>query len=540
MKLPSVSELIYFKAKHITGYLGFLLILIFSFLVILSLLVFHYNRINNILESQLSTYSWMFSVGDKFQLIKSLNSLIQSNQMDSVSIYDIHGDKILQQGYQTSSSILEMKHIVLDKEGIFVRDEKQLNKRSGTQLGVIVAMYKISFLHFFVPLSFTFILVILLRISLIKQLKGIGDHIAKPIIQFSRMLDGITNQSDIDANYQEINKVHKSYLEMQEKLARSKAEEKSIEKAQTIAETASMIAHDLKGPLATFERILHLPASQIEFEKEHLKSALNRLYSMADSIKHADIESIVKPSLTCIDPFDIIKNCNPFASMRGIRIVGSGPVLKQISVDANKVNRALSNLIINSCEVAVEKVELSWAIEDQSLIFSVCDDGPGISQDIVEKLFEKNITFGKKDGTGLGLYFVKQVAMGHGGHTVYHRHENKTLFQMVLKDVVRNQRNSKNATTLDKKAVEVVHTPNIIVNLLDKKKQRHIIDKLQKILSEIKISNTLDIINPKTVIYSENDDVLFMDIPKGVKVIIPDSPESDEQIIKKIQRSVYS
>jgi signal transduction histidine kinase len=48
-------------------------------------------------------------------------------------------------------------------------------------------------------------------------------------------------------------------------------------------------------------------------------------------------------------------------------------------------------------------------------MLAVCDNGPGIPQDILGTLFDPFVTKNKTNGTGLGLAIVKQYIAAHGG-----------------------------------------------------------------------------------------------------------------------------
>jgi signal transduction histidine kinase len=47
--------------------------------------------------------------------------------------------------------------------------------------------------------------------------------------------------------------------------------------------------------------------------------------------------------------------------------------------------------------------------------FEIADTGPGISPDLLPKIFEPFVTHGKRDGTGLGLAITKSVVSAHQG-----------------------------------------------------------------------------------------------------------------------------
>ena len=83
---------------------------------------------------------------------------------------------------------------------------------------------------------------------------------------------------------------------------------------------------------------------------------------------------------------------------------------------------AIQNLIENAINYSPEgtKVSVTTETDDSIIRISVADQGIGISEDEVERIFER---FYRVDparsrqtgGTGLGLSIVKHVALKHGG-----------------------------------------------------------------------------------------------------------------------------
>ena len=72
--------------------------------------------------------------------------------------------------------------------------------------------------------------------------------------------------------------------------------------------------------------------------------------------------------------------------------------------------------------------ELSGAIT-----ISVADNGPGIAESIRERLFHPFVSYGKENGTGLGLAVVQKIVQDHGGEVFVERTaEGKTVFRISL------------------------------------------------------------------------------------------------------------
>jgi signal transduction histidine kinase len=88
-------------------------------------------------------------------------------------------------------------------------------------------------------------------------------------------------------------------------------------------------------------------------------------------------------------------------------------------IDANQFQRALLNLVVNAVDAVKEKADgiivLSTALDNESLIVSVSDNGCGISQDKLPRIFDLFYTTKGTGGSGLGLPMVKKFVEKMGG-----------------------------------------------------------------------------------------------------------------------------
>ncbi len=84
--------------------------------------------------------------------------------------------------------------------------------------------------------------------------------------------------------------------------------------------------------------------------------------------------------------------------------------------DLHQIQRALDNLIINAIQntPAGGRIVVDALHRGERLLFRVSDTGPGVGEDIRDRLFEPFVT-ARSDGTGLGLAIVREIARAHRG-----------------------------------------------------------------------------------------------------------------------------
>ena len=104
--------------------------------------------------------------------------------------------------------------------------------------------------------------------------------------------------------------------------------------------------------------------------------------------------------------------------------------------DEEKMQRVFHNLARNAAEAigdqgGVCRLEVDRS-ESGDLVLTFADDGPGVSEEIRERLFESFTTHGKKGGTGLGLAIVQSIVEDHGGSVKVDSEPGRTAFSIVL------------------------------------------------------------------------------------------------------------
>ena len=106
---------------------------------------------------------------------------------------------------------------------------------------------------------------------------------------------------------------------------------------------------------------------------------------------------------------------------KNIELEVVGNYLGTARMDEGKIKRALYNIARNAAQAMPEGGRFTVTVdqEDDMLVLSLADTGPGIPAEIADRLFQSFVTSGKKDGTGLGLAIVKKIVEQHGGEVSF-------------------------------------------------------------------------------------------------------------------------
>ena len=109
------------------------------------------------------------------------------------------------------------------------------------------------------------------------------------------------------------------------------------------------------------------------------------------------------------------------AEMKDLTIVSHVPARLGALCDADQLKRALGNLIHNAIKwsPAHDAITITAAERTEEIVVSVFDNGPGVRDDLRERIFERfyqgDASRSGDEGTGLGLAICKHIVEAHGG-----------------------------------------------------------------------------------------------------------------------------
>jgi len=148
-------------------------------------------------------------------------------------------------------------------------------------------------------------------------------------------------------------------------------------------------------------------------EAERMKRMLGRLRSLA----HADEDVPLRRELVDLAELtsDVVRAYTAQAATSGVGLVTEVGAQASINADKDLLREAVANLVDNAVRVSPRGAQVRLRVDRGSVgpQIAVADDGPGIEEERLPRLFER---FQRSDaGSGLGLAIARRVVERHGG-----------------------------------------------------------------------------------------------------------------------------
>lgn len=224
-------------------------------------------------------------------------------------------------------------------------------------------------------------------------------------------------------------KLEDRYAELQKEAEYLRSELKikteEVKRSQRLAalgQAAAAIAHEVRNPLGALELFIGLLKPKIKGIKpaENLISKMTNCIERLDRVVQNILEYAAEKELTFapINIHNLIED-----ELLGVVVSNSHAVRFETNFNANpyilgheqSLRQVFSNIFSNAKKamssggvITVNTLEDN----DQNLIIEIKDSGPGINEEILDKVFDPFVTAAKA-GTGLGLAIVKKVIIAH-------------------------------------------------------------------------------------------------------------------------------
>ncbi len=243
-----------------------------------------------------------------------------------------------------------------------------------------------------------------------------------------QMLTALANQAALSIDsarmYQKATRQAEELAQAYEELQKAHRERIRSEKLAAVGQVTTIVAHEIRNPLATiggFARAIARdaePNSRIKRNAQIIVEEVKRLESIL-----SDLLDFTKPQpsqLVPTDPrvliVDVINLLSSEIEAAGIETrleFDSEPLI--VPLDERLFPRVLINIVKNAIEAMPNGGTLTIGLHrtPQGIQISIADTGPGIPEDELDDIFDAFHTT-KATGTGLGLALSKEIVSEHG------------------------------------------------------------------------------------------------------------------------------
>lgn len=242
---------------------------------------------------------------------------------------------------------------------------------------------------------------------------------------------------------------------MQRKYIEQQRVDQLVELNQAKEDFISIASHQLRTPATGVKQYLGMvvegfvgdvPPAQLELLKQAYQSNERQLRIISDLLKVAQVDSgKLRVHLSSVDVpalledvIDELRGVNE-AREQSTKLVVLKPV-DHVEMDKDSMRMVFENIIDNASKYSPHgsQIDVKVSQDDALVTVEVQDNGVGISEEDVPRLFQKFVRFDnsvstKVGGSGLGLYWAKRIIDMHGGRIEYRSNKpTGSVFSVIL------------------------------------------------------------------------------------------------------------
>ncbi len=366
--------------------------------------------------------------------------IIHPNSIYNWSRYKKDGKTIYDEFPKYAKKIMQTtKPLFIKAKKIYIQP-LQFKNSQNLRLIYVEKIEKIKYTEHYIAKRtfFTVLLAILVAIPFAFLLSSPINKMYESLEEKSEELKDIANNLEEKVKKEiEKNKKKDRLLENQSKLA-------------ALGEMLANIAHQWRHPLTRLSLILQnikLYSSQEKLDKKlldnYIQNSLKQIEYMSQTID--DFRNFYKDDKEKVE-FNInqsIKNALNIieASIKhnGIQIKTKMETEYIYKGYPNQLSQVILNILQNSKDVLEQNrikspfIEITLTKKAGKIFIDIKDNGDGIPQEIIDKIFEANFTTKKSTGTGIGLYMSKTIIVDNFNGRLYAKNwENGAIFTIEL------------------------------------------------------------------------------------------------------------
>ncbi len=197
------------------------------------------------------------------------------------------------------------------------------------------------------------------------------------------------------------------------------------ERVSSLGKMTNFLIQDIKKPVLVSKRYAeHLKSKDINKDAAQIvEMILDQLTQVADLVQttssYAEGKAVLRTSRISFNEVinEFTDRLESFVKSKGSQVeLNLGDDVK-VQLDSKEFFQGYNHLIKNACDAMPDggRIKVSTKADKNDVTLIVQDEGIGISENLIDKIFDPFMTHGKKEGTGLGLTITKKIVEGHSG-----------------------------------------------------------------------------------------------------------------------------
>lgn len=207
-----------------------------------------------------------------------------------------------------------------------------------------------------------------------------------------------------------------------------------VAKADLALSMAAKVSHDLRSPIMALQVTSSLLKGKISDDIQSLLvNSMERISHIAEDTLEI-YRGTKKKASDSLDVYavisELLESYRHLHPTIGFSVSAEGKSVCELPVAS--VQRIVSNILNNAVEASARNIKVNIICSGNVLAISISNDGQLIPPEVRAKLFQERSTFGKVQGTGLGLYQVRQEVEAYGGSVSIGDETDGTSFKIEI------------------------------------------------------------------------------------------------------------
>ena len=275
-----------------------------------------------------------------------------------------------------------------------------------------------------------------------------------PIYESGEIVAFISTREDI-SDKKEVTALNSSLKHrVEEEVEHNRQKDKQLAQQARLAqmgEMISMIAHQWRQPLAAISSLsvaLNLKSQLGSLNKDVILDLSSKITENSKHLSNTidDFRDFFKPNKEKREfsfneiVSDVLNIVEASIATKNITIIKDLKNEDRFSSYPNEIKQVVLNLIKNADDILLDNeikeaiIKISTYDDANNIILEISDNAGGISEDIIDKIFDPYFsTKTKKDGTGLGLFMSKTIIEEHcSGKLIASNSETGAVFKIIM------------------------------------------------------------------------------------------------------------